>query len=41
LEGTPGKARAQQRALYTEEMMLRLARMLPPEYRGVYSEKVE
>ncbi|HSN76729.1 MAG TPA: lysophospholipid acyltransferase family protein [Anaerolineae bacterium] len=40
LEGTPNKARGQQRALYTEEMMLRLARMLPPEYRGVYSDKV-
>jgi 1-acyl-sn-glycerol-3-phosphate acyltransferase len=40
LEGTPGKARGQQRALYTEEMMLRLARMLPPEYRGVYGDKV-
>ena len=40
LEGTPGKARAQQRAHYTEEMMLRLARMLPPQYRGVYADQV-
>lgn len=40
LEGTPGKARAQQRARYTEEMMLRLARMLPPQYRGVYADQV-
>jgi 1-acyl-sn-glycerol-3-phosphate acyltransferase len=40
LDGTPNKARGQQRALYTEEMMLRLARMLPPEYRGVYADQV-
>jgi 1-acyl-sn-glycerol-3-phosphate acyltransferase len=40
LEGTPCKARGQQRALYTEEMMLRLARMLPPQYRGVYGDNV-
>lgn len=39
LEGTPNKARGQQRALYTEQMMLRLARMLPPQYRGVYADK--
>ncbi len=30
LAGTPGKARGQQRALYTEEMMLRLARDVAP-----------
>lgn len=40
LEGTPGKARGQQRVQYTEEMMLRLAAMLPPQYRGVYADQV-
>jgi 1-acyl-sn-glycerol-3-phosphate acyltransferase len=40
LDSAPGKARGLQRAQYTEEMMLRLARLLPPEYRGAYSDKV-
>ncbi len=40
LEGAPLKARSRELAPYTEEMMLRLARMLPPHYRGIYAEKV-
>jgi 1-acyl-sn-glycerol-3-phosphate acyltransferase len=40
LDGTPNKARSRELAPYTTEMMLCLARMLPPQYRGVYSDKV-
>lgn len=39
LEGTPNKARSRELAPYTEEMMLRLAAMLPPQYRGVYADR--
>jgi 1-acyl-sn-glycerol-3-phosphate acyltransferase len=41
LEGTPNKAKSKQLELYTEEIMLRLAAMLPPEYRGVYRDRME
>ncbi len=40
-EGTPNKAKSQQLAAYTDEIMLRLAALLPPAYRGVYREKLE
>ena len=40
LEGTPNKAKSQELGVYTEESMLRLAALLPPEYRGVYREKL-
>lgn len=39
LEGTPNKAKSQQLEIYTEEIMLRLAAMLPPQYRGVYADR--
>ncbi len=39
-EDTPNKARSRELPPYTEEMMLRLAQMLPLRYRGVYSDKV-
>lgn len=41
LEGTPNKAKSQQLALYTDEIMLRLAALLPAEYRGVYRDRLE
>lgn len=41
LEGTPNKAKSLQLAVYTEEIMLRLAALLPPEYRGVYRDKLD
>jgi 1-acyl-sn-glycerol-3-phosphate acyltransferase len=34
-------ARATELAAYTDELMLTLARMLPPEYRGVYADRIE
>jgi 1-acyl-sn-glycerol-3-phosphate acyltransferase len=34
-------ARATELATYTEQLMLTLARMLPPNYRGVYADRVE
>lgn len=36
----PGKHKTSQLEAYTEEVMIALARLLPPEYRGVYAEKV-
>lgn len=41
LEGTPNKAKSQQLALYTDEIMLHLAALLPPEYRGVYRDRLD
>jgi 1-acyl-sn-glycerol-3-phosphate acyltransferase len=41
LEGTPNKAKSQQLEVYTEEIMVRLAALLPPEYRGVYRDKLD
>jgi 1-acyl-sn-glycerol-3-phosphate acyltransferase len=38
--GTEG-ARAAELASYTDALMLTLARMLPPEYRGVYARRLE
>ncbi len=35
-----GKARTPQLEIYTDELMLTLARMLPPAYRGVYGERI-
>lgn len=36
----PGKVTREQLAQLTEEIMLRLAAMLPPSYRGVYADRV-
>ena len=41
LEGTPNKAKSQQLEVYTDEIMLRLAALLPPEYRGVYRDRLD
>lgn len=38
-EDTPNKVRSRELSPYTEEMMLRLARLLPPGYRGVYADQ--
>ncbi len=38
LPGTPNKAKGPQLAAYTDEIMRRIAALLPPEYRGVYAE---
>ncbi len=35
-----GRANTQQLEEYTEQLMLTIARMLPPEYRGVYRERI-
>lgn len=40
-EDTPNKIRSRELGPYTEEMMLRVASMLPPAYRGVYAERLE
>ncbi|MCS6844703.1 MAG: 1-acyl-sn-glycerol-3-phosphate acyltransferase [Caldilineales bacterium] len=40
LPGTPNKAKSEQLAAYTEEIMCRIAELLPPEYRGVYADAV-
>lgn len=40
LEGTPHKARSRDLPPYTEEMMARIAALLPPAYRGVYSDRI-
>lgn len=37
LPGTPNKAKSEQLAAYTDEIMRRIAILLPPEYRGVYA----
>ena len=34
-------ARSIELAAYTDQLMLTLARMLPPEYRGVYAGRIE
>lgn len=39
-EDTPNKARSRDLPPYTEEMMRRLAELLPPGYRGVYGDQV-
>ncbi len=36
----PGRHRTEELEAYTQEVMLALARLLPPEYRGVYADKV-
>jgi 1-acyl-sn-glycerol-3-phosphate acyltransferase len=41
LEGTPNRAKSQQLEAYTDEIMLRLAVLLPPEYRGVYRDRLD
>jgi 1-acyl-sn-glycerol-3-phosphate acyltransferase len=38
-EDTPNKVRSRDLSPYTEEMMRRLAALLPPGYRGVYAEQ--
>ena len=38
IELPPGKADKEQLQIYTDQIMIELARMLPPEYRGVYAE---
>ena len=40
-EDTPNKVRSRELSPYTEEMMQRLAQMLPPQYRGVYRDRPE
>ncbi len=37
IELPPGKADREQLQSYTDQVMIVLARMLPPEYRGVYA----
>lgn len=41
LPGTPNRAKGAQLDAYTEEIMLRIARMLPEAYRGYYRDKVK
>ncbi len=38
IELPPGKVEKEQLQVYTDQVMIELARMLPPEYRGVYAE---
>lgn len=38
IELPPGKASKEQLDTYTEQIMITIARLLPPEYRGVYAE---
>jgi len=38
LPGTPNKARGEQLLAYTDEIMLRIAALLPAAYRGIYAE---
>ncbi|MCA9870544.1 MAG: 1-acyl-sn-glycerol-3-phosphate acyltransferase [Anaerolineae bacterium] len=40
LPGTPNKAKTDQLARYTDEIMMRMAVLLPPEYQGYYRERV-
>ena len=40
LAGTPNKAKTEQLAQYTDEIMMRMAVLLPPEYQGYYRERV-
>ena len=40
IPGTPNKAKGPQLSEYTEQIMLRIAELLPAHYRGVYSDKV-
>lgn len=40
LPGTPNKAKTEQLAQYTDEIMMRMAVLLPPEYQGYYRERV-
>ena len=40
LAGTPNKAKTEQLAQYTDEIMMRMAVLLPPEYQGYYQERV-
>jgi 1-acyl-sn-glycerol-3-phosphate acyltransferase len=41
LAGTPGRVSRQQLQALTEQIMLRLAVLLPPAYRGVYADSVQ
>ena len=41
LPGTPGRVNREQLHAFTEQIMLRLAAMLPPAYRGVYATAVQ
>ncbi|MCS7220545.1 MAG: lysophospholipid acyltransferase family protein [Anaerolineae bacterium] len=41
LPGTPNHARGEELDRYTEQIMRRLAELLPPEYRGVYASQPE
>jgi len=36
-----GRANTEQLEVYTDEVMLKIAAMLPPEYRGVYAERIK
>ncbi len=36
-----GRANTEQLEEYTDQVMLKIAAMLPPEYRGVYAERVK
>ena len=38
IELPPGKANKEQLELYTQQIMIAIARLLPSDYRGVYSE---
>lgn len=40
MELPPGKQRMPQLQAYTEQLMLELARLLPPAYRGIYAEQL-
>lgn len=39
LPGTPNKAKGEQLLAYTDEIMRRIAALLPPAYRGVYAQE--
>ncbi len=41
LPGTPNKAKTEELARYTDEIMLRMAALLPPEYQGYYRPQIE
>lgn len=41
IELPPGKANREQLQVYTEQIMIALARLLPPDYRGVYAGLVD
>ena len=40
IPGTPNKAKTEELARYTDEIMMRIAVLLPPEYQGYYRERV-